>query len=417
MTALIKSTIKLMLRNKGALFFLLVTPIISTLILDLKVDNDIHDKKPVNEVIQLSSVEDRAIYNGDSESFIVKVYDGADTELSGYVLDTIAEDSMFSVCRADVTAMSYDQVRDRAAKDAYDDRVGMIMYLNEGFDDAVMNDSLADGMELFRTSDDQREELFTDELTALLSRVYRAGTVCGGDVTKTIDMLTDLSGHTPAKHVTDLAGKDEVVLTERQADNKTQIGYAFAFITLGSMFSGVFAAHTVIRENSNKVFTRIMLTGTSTVKYFASKFVVVFLMCLIQTVILAVCLMFVKGLDLGIPLPVFLLVVFLLENVLGTFSLLTGILFGDIMSSNYAAFAIWSISAMLSGLLFPIDGSSRLLQSLSYLMPQRWFIDASERLIAGISGAYPLLLTATAAYLIVIVSIGSVGLKMKWSQA
>ena len=136
-------------------------------------------------------------------------------------------------------------------------------------------------------------------------------------------------------------------------------------------------------------------------------------MCLLQTGVLAVCLSFVPGLDLGMSLPVFLLIVFLLGLIFGTFSMLTGILFGDIISSNYAAFAVWSVSAMLSGLLFPIDDSSSMLRSISYLMPQRWFLDASKKLLAGISGALPILTAATAAYLIIIISIGSVGLKIR----
>ena len=215
----------------------------------------------------------------------------------------------------------------------------------------------------------------------------------------------------------DLAGKDEIVLTDKQNNNKVQIGYAFAIITLGFIFSGVFAAHTVITEDNNKVFTRIMLSGTSTAKYFVSKFAVVVMMCLLQTGVLAVCLAFIKGLDLGIPLPLFLLIIFLLGLIFATFSMLTGILFGDIMSSNYAAFAVWSVSAMLSGMLFPIDDGSTVLRSIAYLMPQRWFLDAAERILAGISGAFSMVSSATAAYLIVIISIGSVGLKLKKQES
>lgn len=413
MRSIIKTTVKLLLRNKGFIFFLLVIPVISSLILSMKVDHDVNHSVSEQTVIELDSAETRAIYKGDHEAFIVKVYDGAKTELSEYVLDALAENGMFSVCRADVTGLSGAEVRARAEKDAFDDRAGMMLYLKEGFDSAVMNDSLADGIELFDVSDDERKELFTEELTDILSKIYRTGTVCGGDVSKTIETLDGMTEKMPEKTVTDIAGKDEVVLTSEQNNNKTQIGYAFAFITLGFMFSGVFAAHTVITEDNNKVFTRIMLTGTSTVTYFAAKFIVVVMMCLLQTGVLAIALSFLKGLDVGMPLPLFLVIVFLLGLIFGTFSMLTGILFGDIMSSNYAAFAVWSISAMLSGLLFPIDDTSKTLKAISYLMPQRWFIDACGKLIAGLSGAFPIIAAATASYLIVIISIGSVGLKMK----
>ena len=83
------------------------------------------------------------------------------------------------------------------------------------------------------------------------------------------------------------------------------------------------------------------------------------------------------------------------------------------MSSNYAVFAIWSISAMLAGLYFPLDDTTKALKTLSYLMPQRWFMDASELLLVGDKGAYSMVLCITVAYLITIISIGSVGLKIK----
>jgi ABC-type multidrug transport system permease subunit len=92
---------------------------------------------------------------------------------------------------------------------------------------------------------------------------------------------------------------------------------------------------------------------------------------------------------------------------------LLGVLLGDVMSSNYAVFAIWSISAMLAGLYFPLDDTTKALKTLSYLMPQRWFLDASELLLVGDKGAYSMVLCITVAYLITIISIGSVGLKIK----
>ncbi|MBQ5312147.1 MAG: ABC transporter permease, partial [Oscillospiraceae bacterium] len=115
----------------------------------------------------------------------------------------------------------------------------------------------------------------------------------------------------------------------------------------------------------------------------------------------------------GISVPVLLLIVFMLGLIISTFSMLTGTLIGDIMSSTATAFLLWSISAMLSGILFPIDDSAAFLKSISYLMPQKWFMDVSERLLTGLSGTYPMLMCVTAAYLIVIISVGSVGLKIK----
>ena len=413
MISLIKTTIKLLMRNKGFIFFLLITPILSSVILGMKFEASVYQEKDSESILELETADSQALYIGDNYAYIVKVYDGAKTELSEYVLRSLAENGLFCICRADVRGFSYDEIRAQAEKDGYNDRCGIIMYLKSDFDTAVMNDTLANGMELFITSEDERTELFETELRDKLGKIYLTAGLCGQDSAKTIEMLDQITGKIPEKKVTEITGEDSVSLNDQQKNSSVQIGYAFAIITLGFMFSGVFAAHTVITEENNKVFTRYKLTGRSTAMYFTAKFITVVLMSALQTGVLAVCLMFMKNMDLGISMPMFLLIIFLLGRVIGTFAMLTGILFGDIMSSVYAAFAIWSISAMLSGLLFPIDDTAKVLKAISYLMPQRWFMDSTEKILAGLGGAYPTLICVTAAYLVIIVGIGSVGLKMK----
>lgn len=229
-------------------------------------------------------------------------------------------------------------------------------------------------------------------------------------------MLNTITAEMPEKQIVSLAGKRDIALTEKQINQRSQIGYAFAIITLGFLFCGVCAAHTVIEERNNKVYTRVMLSGISDREYFFSKFVLAFLICIMQVFVLAVCFSVVKGLDLGIGKWSFLLIIFLLGLIFGTLSLLLGVLIGDVMSSNYAVFAIWSISALLAGLYFPLDDTTAALKNISYLMPQKWFMNVVEMLLTGDKRAYFMLLYVTAAYLIVIISLGCVGLKMKKSQ-
>ena len=81
--------------------------------------------------------------------------------------------------------------------------------------------------------------------------------------------------------------------------------------------------------------------------------------------------------------------------------------------SNYAIFSIWSISALLAGLYFPLDNTTKLLKTLSYLMPQKWFMDAAKLLLSGDNSAFSMIICITVAYLIVIISVGGVGLKIK----
>ncbi|MBO5054882.1 MAG: ABC transporter permease [Lachnospiraceae bacterium] len=418
MISLIKMSIKLLLRNKGFLFFLIATPAVSSFILNMKVDHAVYtDSGNTPAIIELDDCTEKAVYVGDTSAFIVKVYDASLSELSEYVLEKIAETGMFSVCRCDVSDRAEEEILAQAKKDAFDDRAGMLLYLKKDFEQAVLKGNWESGMQLYAVSEDERQTLFEAELENVLMQIKQVQMLAGENSKEIIVMLKAITEGMPEKQIVSLAGKKDIRLTDEQINQKTQIGYAFAIITLGFLFCGVCVAHTVIEEQNNKVFTRMMLSRVSEREYFFSKFVVVFAISIMQTLVLSACLSVIKDVDFGINRWSFLLVIFLLGLIFSTLSLLTGVLIGDVMSSNYAVFSIWSISALLAGLYFPLDDTGAALKTLSYLMPQRWFMKVSEMLLIQDRGAYSMLLYVTGAYLIIIISLGSVGLKMKRSEA
>ena len=417
MISLVKMSLKLLLRNKGFLFFLLATPIVSACILGLKTEHEIYvDTSDQKVILELKDYTKKAVYLGDTSACIIKVYDASNSELSDYVLKQMAASGMFSVCRVDVRELTEKEVEEIARKDAFDDRAGILLYLKEDFDEAVLGSKWEQGVKLYAVSEDERQELFMTELTDLFARIKQVQSIVGNDITVISERLTDVQDMMTEKKVVNLSGKEGTELTEQQLNQQTQIGYAFAIITLGFLFCGVCVAHSVIEEQNNKVFTRVMLTKLSSRDYFISKFVVAFIISVMQTLVLAVCIFFIPGLDVGMNIMSFLAIIFLLGLIFSTLSLLLGVVLGDIMSSNYMVFAIWSISALLAGLYFPLNDTTKALKTLSYLMPQRWFMDASELLLVGDKGAYSMLLCVTAAYLIVIISIGGVCLKIKKSE-
>ena len=414
MIALVKMSLKLLLRNKGFLFFLIVTPILSTMILNIKMDHTVYNDNSDKEfVLELKDYTEKAVYVGDTSACIIKVYDASNSELSEYLLNQIAGTGMFSVCRGDVTGVTEEKIEDAAKSAAFDDRAGMLLYLKEEFDEAVLAGNWEQGIKLYKVSEDERQEIFITELTDLFARIKQVQCIVGDDVLVMLATLTEIEHKLPTKEVVNFAGKEAIELTEEQINQRTQIGYAFAFITLGFLFCGVCVAHSVIEEQSNKVFTRVLLTKLSGRDYFISKFAVAFVISLMQTGVLAICLFFIPGLNVGMSMISFLFIIFLLGLIFSTLSLLIGVVLGDIMSSNYAVFAIWSISALLAGLYFPLDNTTKALKTLSYLMPQRWFMDASELLLTGDKSVYSMILCVTVAYLTVIISVGGVGLKIK----
>ena len=418
MISLIKMNLKLLLRNKGFLFFLLAAPMLSAFILNIKMEHSVYtEDEDVPKVIELDDCTKKAVYFGDTSAYIVKVYDASGSGLSEYVLNQMAENSMFSVCRSDVSGMTSEEALAQAKKDAFDDRAGVLLYFKGDFEQAVLDGDWKRGIQIYAVSEDERQELFETELMDLLGQIRQAQSLAGEDSGAIIEMLETITKEMPEKNIVSLKDREGVALTERQINQRTQIGYAFAFITLGFLFCGVFVAHTVIEEQNNKVFTRMMLSKIRSLSYFLSKFVVAFLICVLQTLVLGGCLLAMKNLDLGISIVSFLFVIFLLGLIFSILSMLLGIMLGDVMSSNYAVFTIWSISALLSGLYFPLDDTTAALKNISYLMPQKWFLDVSERLLVGDKSAYSMLFYVTVAYLVVIVTVGSVGLKMKRQES
>ena len=175
----------------------------------------------------------------------------------------------------------------------------------------------------------------------------------------------------------------------------------------------VFVAHGAINEQKNGVYTRIKLTGTDTLKYFASKIVTTLIVTVMITAVMAVCSLTLKMEDLGMNRLKFLMMIFLMGLIFGSLSMLVGILIGDVMGANVSAFTVWCMSALFSGLYFPLKDTSAGIKFISSLMPQHWFLEGTEMIFVGDNKACYMLLCITAAYLLVIISLGSLGLKMK----
>lgn len=407
--ALLKINIKLLLRNKAFIFFLLITPVISVFILGLKTETASgYKKEDIRENIQeLKDSSQKAIYKGNSLAlaFIVKVYDASKSGISEHVLKELASTGMFCVCRLDATEMAEKEIEGQIKKDAFNDRAGAILYLKKDLTAVT-----------YKVSDDERLDIFNNALSGYLGQVYSLLNA-GNSEKEILKILETVQKELPAKETKVINAGEKNVLDEEQAASKSKIGYSFSIITLGFLFCGVCVAFIVIEEQDNKVYTRIMLSGTGRLNYLAAKTAMAVIISLLQTGVLGVCLFVTGNNNFGINRLPFLAIIFMLGLVFCIISLCTGILAGDVMSANYLVFTIWSCSALLAGLYFPLDNTSGFLKAVSFLMPQKWFMEAAEMLLIGDKGAYSMLLCVTAAYLIVILSFGGAGLKIKQQES
>ena len=101
MSKLIRSSLKLIFRNKAFWFFIVIIPFLSILILTKKSEGTFYKEKDKDGIIELKKEDDRVAYAtyGSTNKYIVKVYDASGSDLSEYMLTKIGESGMFKVCR------------------------------------------------------------------------------------------------------------------------------------------------------------------------------------------------------------------------------------------------------------------------------------------------------------------------------
>lgn len=402
MTVLIRSTLKLLFRNVGFWAFLLFAPLLSLLILNSNTTYSVNDDLDGYEIIELETDEKIAYYG--QGYFSVKVYDASGSRISDDLLNDLSSVGMYKICRLKCPDMTYEEYLTKTDNDAYNDRMGASMYLTKDLDGIISQGDTKDALKINILSDDERSDMFLNDVELSLGRIL----IAGGE-----DSFEEMKGSAPSKKSVTVPEEGEIVLTPKQADDKMKIGYAFSFLTFGFVFCGVFVAHTAITEQKNLVQLRIMLTGEKYGTYFVSKFIATFITTVLITVIISAGLMLMDPVKLGMGRPKLILMIFLLGLVESSLSLLLGILSGKVMTSNFVAFSLWAMSSLLSGLYFPLDDTTTTIKVISYIMPQKWFMNGAEMFFAQDKKAYLVLLCITAAYLLVIISVGSVGLKIK----
>ena len=75
------------------------------------------------------------------------------------------------------------------------------------------------------------------------------------------------------------------------------------------------------------------------------------------------------------------------------------------------------MSSLFAGLYFPLDDSTVVIKGISYAMPQRWFMEGIEMFFVKDNMVILYILGVTAAYLMIILSIGNVSVKLRRQEA
>lgn len=416
MKTLVKMSMKLLVRTKIIWLFLVLMPVLSTRILKTNVAYTSF-QDDIESLVDIDDADTKVAYYSSNGEYVVKVYDASGSELSDYLVDRLANSGMFVLCRVDLSGKDIDDkfITEHLDLDGHEDRMGASLYIPEDFDEKILDGNVAEALTMYVLSDDARNDALESELALQLSRLETTSIYAAneGDIVETLEKVDDMS---PEKEVVSVSGSEERSLTMAQVNQKANLGYAFSFLTLGFVFAGFFIANGAIQEQKNGVITRINLTKTNMLCYFTSKFVAAFLICLVMTGVVGICSLTLDMNDLGMNLFVFLFLIFLMGLIFCTLSMFMGIIMNDVFGASVASFTLWCTSSLFSGLYFPLDTASKGIQVLSSLMPQKWFMDGAEMIFVGDNKAFSMVICITVAYIAIIVSLGSVGLKVRRSK-
>ncbi|MBR2294949.1 MAG: ABC transporter permease [Clostridiales bacterium] len=408
MLTVIRSTLKLLFRNKAFWIFLIFAPVATLFILNVNETYSMTEDTADNfEIVEIEA-DDKVAYYGGAKAYTVKVYDASGSDMSEQLLNDLADTGMYSVCRASTPGITSEELEAHINSDAYNDRMGAVLYLRPDFDEQIACGDTEGALRIFIVSDDARTELLESDVKLILQQLILAGSP---------ENVEDIRSVMPSRQIVNIEAEGARVLSREQNNEKMELGYAFSFMTLGFVFCGAFISHTVIEEQKNMVYTRIRLTGNRDITYLAAKFICTFITSCIITAILAAGIAVFKLAGTELALGNFIFLVFLQGLIFSTLSLILGILAGEIMTSNFAAFTVWCMSSLFAGLYFPLDDSSDVIKAISYAMPQRWFMEGVDMFFVKDNMAVLFIMGVTAAYLMIILSIGNVGIKLKKQEA
>lgn len=417
-------TMKLLLRNKGFLFFGIVLPILATLIINVKNTGDSVIKDAA--LTEMKEADAKVAYLNDYKMFPVKIYDSSESEISTAFLEHLANEQIFQMYRVDASGMTEEEIFESAKWTAKKDKVGAIIILSKEFTQGILscqaytNESsgiMDESMKVYETGEDERFSLLTNSVEGLLTQYVK--------LAQNADSLEALAENVRAYET----GRQQVTTREYKVasanknsymdvdyEHTGSLGYAFAILSVSFLFSGILILGTIMKEKQNLVYTRILLTKAGSTSYMISKFCIIAMVTLIQTGVIGMSYVFLVRNDVGFTLGQLMYLVFFMGLIFNSLSVCIGICVGSVLPATYMSFFAWVMTALLGGLYFDISGGSELMQRVAMLMPQRWMLKGAQMFMSGNSFAYSIILGVTAAYLIVILVIGILGLKLNQKE-
>ena len=159
----------------------------------------------------------------------------------------------------------------------------------------------------------------------------------------------------------------------------TSVGFLIMFMMLGSGLITSF----ILKEKRDRTYYRICSAPVNAGQYIAANSVTGLIIVMIQTVLIQLALGLVFHIDTGVgAIPMFIILI-----LFGVVAVGLGLAIASISSSSYMAGTLNSVimtpTCMLGGCYWPVSLMPDFMQKISYFVPQRWAIDAIQKLQAG----------------------------------
>lgn len=372
-----KSSSKLLLRGKGFLVIGILIPFVATLLINIW--SSVNELERTDSVYELPQMDAQMAYLVNFNCLPVKIYDRANNDESKRLCEKLTDAGMFQIFRVDCSNNSMEEIMDSAAQSALNDKVGAILILEETFEDS----------KLFNIGEDARFSLFQDTLKLCIQNL--------SEENKASPRVT---------YVIANSGDDVNYYKTRD------FSYCIAIATIAFIFGGVLILGTIMTEKQDHVYSRILLTTATKTSYILSKIILVLGLSLIQSSVMTIGFVFFVKADIGISVWEFACILFLQGIIFNLLSVCAGLFCNSMSGAAFLAFTMWSMSALMAGTYFDISGASDLYKKVALLMPQRWALLTATKFQNADYSAYPMIFSVTAAYIIVILVVGILGLKL-----
>lgn len=410
---MLKMNIRLLFRNKGYLGFVIILPVMAVLLLKIP---DVSTSYATNSenmtaIVELET-ENQSVISMNHTRMAVKVYDGSQSELSEYFLKQLADTGIVQIYRYKMENYKVSEMEEKAQKSAEKNNLAAVICLAPDMEERILSKNPENGILLFKVSGNAGTSTLETSMEQITTGMQVYSSMAAGDPQVMNQILDKEQENAVTKEIKTISISDGPSLTQKQNAQVSNIGYTLAAVSMAFLFGGVFIANIVLGEKENKVLTRILLTDTNIFNYYLVKMILCVITVLVQMVVMAVGIGLFVQTDFGIPLYVYLLLIFFLGLVFSFLSTVAGVIMRDSLSANYFAFFVWSISAMLAGLYFPLEATSEVWKKASLFMPQRWTVKTAELIMAGQNSAYLTYILVMAGFLLVTASFGVAGIKI-----